>query len=166
MLPNFQLYMNKLNLILVLFLIIPVFSFSQSKAILAKNKVKGVTETEVKNGISISESKEFYDANGELIEEHKFDKVGKVKSIHKFTRNKVGDIIEELTYDSKSKLKEKRVVKHNDAGQKLEESFFDGKNALTKVAKYFYDTKGLKVEKKTFDAKGNLKKVNKYSYQF
>jgi hypothetical protein len=158
--------MNKCLSTLLLFFVIAHSCFSQSKTTLAKNKVKGATEIEIKNNISIAQTKEFYDANGETIEEHKFDKIGKLKSIHKYTRNKIGDITEENSYDSKSKLKERRVVKHNDAGQKLEESFYNSKNLLTKVAKYFYDAKGLKIEKKTFDAKGNLKKVNKYTYQF
>jgi hypothetical protein len=158
--------MNRLSVCLVFLFSFPLFALSQSKTTLAKNKVKGVTEIEVKNNISITETKEIYDSNGEIIEEHKFDKVGKLKSIHKYSRNKQGDVTEELTYDSKSKLKEKRVVKHNDLGQKTEENFYDNKNVLIKVAKYFYDAKGLKIEKKTFDAKGNLKKVNKYIYQF
>jgi|LakMenEpi03Aug12_release.lakeMendotaPanAssembly.Ray.scaffolds.fasta_scaffold466134_1 hypothetical protein len=158
--------MNKYLTATLLLSLISYISFSQSKTTLSKNKVKGATEIEIKNNISIAQTKEFYDANGETIEEHKFDKIGKLKSIHKYTRNKIGDITEENSYDSKSKLKERRVVKHNDAGQKLEESFYNSKNLLTKVAKYFYDAKGLKIEKKTFDAKGNLKKVNKYTYQF
>ena len=158
--------MNKCLSTLLLFFVVSCSCFAQSKTTLAKNKVKGATEIEIKNNISIAQTKEFYDANGEIIEEHKFDKIGKLKSIHKYTRNKIGDITEENSYDSKSKLKERRVVKHNDAGQKLEESFYNSKNVLTKVAKYFYDAKGLKVEKKTFDAKGSLKKVNKYTYQF
>ena len=158
--------MNKLIALIFCICIYSTFTFSQSKTTLAKNKVKGITETEVKNSISIAESRELYDTNGEIIEEHKFDKLGKLKTIHKYTRNKLGDVTEEITLDSKAKLKEKRVVKHNDAGQKLDESFYDSKNILTKTAKYFYDAKGLKTEKKTFDSKGNLKKVNKYSYQF
>jgi len=158
--------MNRLIVLAFLFSVFPALTFSQSKATIAKYKVKGVTEIEVKNSISILETKELYDISGEVIEEHKFDKIGKLKSIHKYSRNKLGDITEELTYDSKSKIKEKRVIKHNEAGQKLEESFFDSKNVLVKVAKYFYDSKGLKIEKKTYDAKGNLKKINKYTYQF
>jgi hypothetical protein len=158
--------MNKYSTATLLLSLISYISFSQSKTTLSKNKVKGATEIEIKNNISIAQTKEFYDANGEMIEEHKFDKIGKLKSVHKYTRNKTGDVTEENIYDSKSKLKERRAVKHNQAGQKLEESFYDSKNLLTKVTKYFYDDIGLKIEKKTFDAKGNLKKVNKYTYQF
>jgi hypothetical protein len=158
--------MNKYSTATLLLSLISYISFSQSKTTLSKNKVKGATEIEIKNNISIAQTKEFYDTNGEIIEEHKFDKIGKLKSVHKYTRNKTGDVTEENIYDSKSKLKERRAVKHNQAGQKLEESFYDSKNLLTKVTKYFYDEKGLKIEKKTFDAKGNLKKVNKYTYQF
>ncbi|MEI6524024.1 MAG: hypothetical protein WCO37_11075 [Bacteroidota bacterium] len=158
--------MNKYSTATLLLSLISYISFSQSKTTLSKNKVKGATEIEIKNNISIAQTKEFFDANGEIIEDHKFDKIGKLKSVHKYTRNKTGDVTEENIYDSKSKLKERRAVKHNQAGQKLEESFYDSKNLLTKVTKYFYDDKGLKIEKKTFDAKGNLKKVNKYTYQF
>ena len=127
--------MNKCLSTLLLFFVLAHSCFSQSKTTLAKNKVKGATEMEIKNNISIAQTKEFYDANGEIIEEHKFDKIGKLKSIHKYTRNKIGDITEENSYDSKSKLKERRVVKHNDAGQKLEESFYNSKNVLTEQQK-------------------------------
>ena len=80
--------MNKYSTATLLLSLISYISFSQSKTTLSKNKVKGATEIEIKNNISIAQTKEFYDANGEIIEEYKFDKIGKLKSVHKYTRNK------------------------------------------------------------------------------
>ncbi len=153
-------------IILILFFIPLQVAFSQNKLNVKKYKIKSTTEYDFKSSKNIIDSKTVYDLNGEVIEEYSYNKVGKLKSGHKYKRKADGDIIEEIEIGENGKVKEKRVVKHNENGEKQEEFFYDINNKLTKRHLYVYDAKGLRIERKTFDEKGKLKSMKKFVYEY
>ena len=141
-------------------------TYSQKKKEVKKYRIKSVTVTETENGKTVNDSKTFFDANGEVIEEINYNnKDGALKLQHKYKVNSAGDITEETEFDNNG-LKEKRIYKYNNLGEKTEELVYDKSDKLLKRHVYTYDSKGLKTERKTFDSSNNLISVKKYIYEY
>ena len=98
--------------------------FSQSKKDIKKNKVKtvSVSKTFTKDGkeITLKESFNKYDADGNMVEEINYDENGTVKGHQSFVYTKNGDKTEEAHYEiiGLSKLK-KEIARLRKAGKKI-----------------------------------------------
>ncbi len=157
--------MHKFKIIFVLVLL-STFCFSQKKKEIKKAGIKSISITETHSNKTITDSKIFYDSNGNILEEINYDKEGALKSITKYKYNSSGDIIEETEHDDKNILKEKRLTKYNNLGEKVEELILDKENKQLKKNIITYDSKGFKTERKTYDANNVLVSTKKYSYSF
>ena len=157
--------MNKFK-ILSLLLLLSTLCFSQKKKEIKKAGIKSISVTETHGNKTITDSKIFYDSNGNILEEINYDKEGALKSTTKFKYNSSGDIIEETEYDDKNTLKEKRLTKYNNLGEKVEELILDKDNKQLKKNIITYDSKGFKTERKTYDANNVLVSTKKYNYTF
>jgi hypothetical protein len=157
--------MNKLKIVCVM-IFLSTFCFSQKKKEIKKAGIKSISITETHGNKTITDSKLFYDSNGNILEEINHDKEGALKSITKYKYNSSGDIIEETEYDEKNILKEKRLTKYNNLGEKIEELILDKDNKQLKKNIITYDSKGFKTERKTYDANNVLVSTKKYSYSF
>ncbi len=171
-------------------------SFAQNKKDIKKNKVKSceVSKTFTKDGkeITLKESFEKYDANGNIIENIQYEENGEIKSHESYIFNKDNDKTEEVHYDAEGKVKKKLVTKYNANEDKVEETEYDGGGALKEKNMYSYnangnriaevtldpnnnitkkitnifDNKGMKTERRTYDGKNVLLSVKKYTYVY
>lgn len=150
----------------ILFLIVSITAFAQSKKDIRKNNVKTLTETitNYENGKETTLNDVFrrFDKNGEVIEEINYDKNGKMKS-KTITKYKDEDKTEETIFDANGKQLSREVYKYNVDGEKVEELHYDAKNELESRSLYTLK-RGLKLERKTYDEKGKLIQVKKYNY--
>lgn len=157
--------MQKLPLIIA-FVFFAAFSFAQKKKTIKKLGIKTITSTEITGKTTIKDNKSTYDINGQQVEEVKYDKEGKFKSLTKFKYNRDGDVTEEIEYNEAGRLTEKRTMKYDALGEKTEELVLDKDGKQIKKITYSYNSKGLRTEKKTFDAKNTLISTKKITYTF
>jgi hypothetical protein len=162
------------NLFLKLILLLLCFGgfqlSAQSKKEIRNAKVKSLTETitNFENGkeIVITDNIQKFDKNGNVIDEMKYDKAGKLESriITKYNSEK--DKLEETILDEKGKQIERITYKYDTEGDKKEEIHYGPNNELVVKMVYNVNLKGLKTERKSFDAKGKLVQIKKYNYTF
>ena len=157
------------NLTILLFIFIPLFSFSQSKAEIKANKIHSSTvhKTEQKDGqtISYKESYEEYDKNGNTILKIEYTKSGDIKKKQTYKFDKFGNEIERTDFDRKSGQTVKKTIKYDPNGEKSEETSYDSEGNLIEKVTYKVDSKGLRLEAKEYNAKGELKWVKKYTHE-
>ena len=139
-------------------------SFAQKKKDLKKHKIRCISATETEGGKTINDSKEFYNAEGELITETNFDKDGNLKSITQYKYINGNDLSEEIKYDNHNIVTEKKTYTYNSLGEKTGEILKDKDDHIVKKMEYLYNDKGLKSERRTYDAANKLISVKKYNY--
>ena len=130
---------------ILIFLLLPLFSFSQqfSKKEAKESSINTVSEWETdlreRRPRQVLEAKETYDKNGNLIEILEADNAGLI-TLH-----------ESYEYDS--------------AGNKIIEIQYEPNGTIRKKHVYTY-TNNLRIERNTFDRNGNKIGQKKYIYEF
>ncbi len=151
------------HLILLCFISLNVFS--QKKKDIITYQIKTIKEINIKDGKTIFDNISTYNKNGKIIEEQKYDSLGKLKAVFKYKYNAYNHVIEQNLYSSDNTLVEKITTLYNKYGLKTSEQHFNIKNKIIKKHLYFYNTKGLKTERKTYDSLNVLVLTKKFSYQ-
>lgn len=152
------------TLIFCLAFLLSCSSIAQKKKELKKYKIRCITVTETEGGKTQNDSKEFYNASGEIVSEMNYDKQGNLKTMIQYKYINDKDLSEETRYDEHNSIVEKKTYKYNSMGEKTEEVTKDKNEQLIKRVEYAYNEKGLKSEKRTYDGSGKLVSVKKYNY--
>ena len=116
------------------------FANAQNKKIIAEKGISVIKtfEQDVAQGEKklLIEKEEYFNKDGELIEEKRIDEKGKIKSWDKYIyENKL--LIEEQKLNYRGTIVERIKYKYND-GVKIEKLYFDEKNRLVKKKVYEY----------------------------
>jgi len=156
--------------ILVILLTLPLFVFCQSKKEAKKNKIKSATvwkaTTDNGTAVSIKESYEEYDNNGNTIFKIDYKKDGSIKTKTTLKYDKYQNKIEEEESNLKENTIIKRVFKYNANNDKTEEYEYDSTGKLLKKSIYSYDLKGLKTSKQTFNESNVIESLKKWAYEY
>ena len=150
--------------ICILFLFICFTSFAQKRKEIKKFNIRSVSCTETIAGKTVNDTRELYDAEGNLITEFNYHKDGSLKSTIQYKYKNGKDLYEEVKYDSLYHVAEKKLYKYNALGYKTEELVTNKDGNILKTIKYLYNRNGLKSERRTYDAAGKLISTKKYTY--
>jgi len=141
------------------------FSLSgQKKKEIKKHKIRCISTTETEGARTINDSKEFFNADGELITEINYDKEGNLKSTIQYKYVNGNDLSQEIQYDAHNVIVEKKTYSYNGLGEKTGEVIKDKDDKVLKRMEYLYNANGLKSERRTYDAANKLVSVKKYNY--
>lgn len=142
--------------------------YSQSKKKIREHKIISETTYNLKiidgKEVSIKDSYEVYDKNGNVIEQTEYNKEGAIKKTEKTVYNANKDKIEEATYDGSGNLKSKKAYTYNSSGEKIGEIEYDGNGSIIKQSLTLFDTQGFKTGKRTYDGNKKLISTKKYVY--
>jgi len=131
---------DKLHLIILLFLLMSGSAFSQNSD--TKAKIKSVIVLEEKNDVLIKrqlkESEIYYDQKGNILEELRY-KQGKVTKRFRYEYDSDGNKIKEEEYDSSGDIIESSVYKY-DKGLRTEKIVYDDKRKIKSKKIYQYTT--------------------------
>jgi hypothetical protein len=136
----------------------------QKKKELKKNRIRCIATTETLGARTINDSKEFFNADGELITAINYDKEGNLKSKTQYKYVNGNDLSQEIQYDAHNVIVEKKTYSYNGLGEKTGEVIKDKNNKVLKRMEYLYNANGLKSERRTYDAANKLVSVKKYDY--
>ncbi|TKG96633.1 hypothetical protein EYV94_05120 [Puteibacter caeruleilacunae] len=129
------------NLVVVIVLVILGCgnAYCQSKRVIKEHKIKLVKsyEQDIVQGEKelLLEKEEYFDENGELIEEKKFDEKGRVKGWKKFAFNEAGKLVEEQELNYRGDVVKRIEYKYSN-GLLVEKSYYDNKNRKYKLKRY------------------------------
>jgi YD repeat-containing protein len=149
---------------LLIFTFLSLSLLAQKKKDLRKNNIRCMTITQSENEKTITDSKEFFNAKGEKIQDLNFDSTGVLKKTTTYKYNASSDVIEETDSDASGTVLERRTYSYNALGEKIQELVKDKNGKQIKRIEYSYNPNGLKSEKRTFDSANKLIAVKKYNY--
>ncbi len=112
---------------------------AQKKTINGK-KIKEIKEWKIDSGKRTLSELSKYDANGERIEQIKYETNGSQKERTVFEYNANGKCITETKYDEFNKLEKKTVIEYNSFGKRSKETSYDAKGKVKSVKEVEYIT--------------------------
>ena len=152
----------------ILLLLIACLGFAQSKKEIKKYDIIAVTETitEVVDGKEITRNDSYkkFDKDGNVLEEVKYDKYGKLEERIVRIFERFDNKTKEITFDATNRQTKRETYKYDETGEKTEEIEYNSKNSLVTRSVFVTDRRGLKSEKKVYDSKGKLIQTKKYRY--
>lgn len=162
---------KKLPCILLLFMLLFTLPLlAQKKKEIKKLHIKSIKSTinKVVNGkeITLNDSYERYNKNGNKIEEIIYDNNGLFIKKRATEYNADDEPVLETEFDSKGNVTEKTVINYNANGEKTSETVSDGNGKLHHKSIYVYDKNGLKTERKSNNATGGFISVKKFIYEY
>lgn len=132
--------MKKLMILFFLSAII-IPSFAQSKKIIKEKGITSIKtyEQQLEHGIDDKYliKEEFFDAKGRLIELKEYARKGEINNWVKYTFDDNGNITEELRLNKTGKIK-KRIVSVYEGKLRLSKEYYDSQNRLVKKKSYDY----------------------------
>jgi|694.fasta_scaffold44005_2 hypothetical protein len=154
--------------ILALYLFLPAIGMAQSPKDLRQAQVKSCMVTKsipaVLGAERIPERKDWYDAQGQLIEQIRYSKTGEIEKHQKFYRAEDGSWKAEVEIKPGKSIRIDSIVdKKGSSGEWVRTEKYNSKGDLQYYEAHRWD-KGLKVETQRFNAKDVLQFTKTYQY--
>ena len=154
--------------VVIIFLLISVLCFGQTKKEAKKNNIKStttwITSYENDKEQNYKDSYEEFDKMGHTVLKIEYRKDGTIKKKETARYDNYNNKIEETEFDGDDQKFSRKTCKYNAFNDKTEEIEYNAAGEIIKTSAYTYNSNGDRSTEVITDGAGKLKKKNVYSF--